>query len=523
MTATKKPDTVKKIAMKAKKEKIPYDPSINLMDELANDLHQYLITGDSTSETQLSQFVKTQFSFLNTTSDSYNAVNNIKFLVEISQSAQKQIDLKKQNDRDYIDYYLYKTLMPWQRNVYTSFSHKQSLLCGRRSGKSFVLASKMLRHVIDGPDVVNGVEKHKKSIYIGLTIEKAATVMWGTLKTMCEKAKIPVAKIDNSRYTIELSNGNIIQLAGNNSKAEREKLRGDDFSFCCIDEMQSQQGLGYLINNVIGPIIKGRNGFVMYSGTAPLSSCTYWEYIINDSTFEHIHATMEDNITIPNYATAMTDVLKENKWQADNITYRREYLGEIAYDTNLMVYPKRTYYTVLPKDKKLVHVQVGIDYGFVDHTSLAPVFIYDDGSMYLSHEFKQSGMSATAIIDKIKEMNAFIKNTYHLSDDDIWFVQDNNEQNIGRDVFNAGIKNLYNAYKQGETYQIALVKDALESGQLSITKGDYFDSECSRATWKVDKEKGTVIYELDDANFHMDIGDSVKYAVASYISNQLSQ
>src|SRR5574344_1319049 len=92
MATAKKPNTIKKIATKARKEKIPYNPSNKLMDELANDLHEYLITGNSSSETQLSQFVKSQFAFLNTTSDSYNAVNNIKFLVEISQSAQKHLD-----------------------------------------------------------------------------------------------------------------------------------------------------------------------------------------------------------------------------------------------------------------------------------------------------------------------------------------------------------------------------------------------------------------------------------------------
>ena len=499
-----------------------YEATENLLDELAKDIHEYLITGKCTSTTKISNYINTQFALLNTAKDSYNAVNNLKFLAEISESTQKQIDKKRANDKDYIDYYLYKCLMPWQRDAYMSYAHRVSMLCGRRSGKSFLLATLMVKHATENPDVIEGKTKNKKAIYIGLTLEKAATVMWSTLKTIAEKSKAPVKHIDNSKYIIEMVNGNIIQLVGNSTKAEREKIRGDDFSMCCIDEMQSQQGVGYLLNSIVGPIIKGRNGFILYSGTAPLTAGTYWEQIVQDSSIEQVHATMEDNITIPNYSTALADVLKENKWSEDNIIFRREYKGEIAYDTTAMVYPKRLYYDKLP-DMKVKHIQVGVDYGYRDAMSLAPVIIYEDNSMYLAHEFKQAGMATSAVVAKIKEMNDFLKATYHVTDDDIWFIQDTNDQGAGVDVFNSGVKNIYNAYKQGENYQIALVKDALESGQLLIKKGDHFDSECDRATWKIDPERNTVIYELDDANFHMDIGDSVKYAVSSYISNQLSQ
>ena len=40
--------------------------------------------------------------------------------------------------------------------------------------------------------------------------------------------------------------------------------------------------------------------------------------------------------------------------------------------------------------------------------------------------------------------------------------------------------------------------------------------------WKWNQEKGAVIYELDDATYHGDICDAVKYAVATYYSDNIT-
>ena len=52
-----------------------------------------------------------------------------------------------------------------------------------------------------------------------------------------------------------------------------------------IDECQSQSSLLYLINSIIGPVVKGRNGIIMLAGTGPLSGGTYWEDCITDGTW----------------------------------------------------------------------------------------------------------------------------------------------------------------------------------------------------------------------------------------------
>lgn len=512
-----------KEAVKLIRKKVAELPKTdNLVEDLYNNLNSYF-NGEGTSGTHLGNVLNKYLKIMESQSkSSFDARASLSLLLDLSKETQGYIDSKKAADKDFIIYNLQKNLFPWQKPVYEDDSKIVSLMAGRRSGKSFVVADKMIKHCVEGSDLIeqDGVKirKKRKAIYIGLTIEKAASIMWDLLKDHIEKNRIPIKKIDNGKYSIIFSNDNEIQLLGNNSKAEREKIRGLDFSFAAIDEMQSQQGVNYLITSIIQPILKGRNGQLTLMGTGPLSAGTYWEQQLNNNEIKHYSATMADNPSIPDYKNALEEVLKQNGWTKDNITFRREYLGEVAYDTNVMVYPIRKYYGDSElKQFKPVKCAIGVDFGWTDSTTFAPILIDAQNNMLLVNEFKAPHMAATAIIEKCKEMNDFIHNKYNLPMEDIYIITDNNEQNITRDIYNKGVTNIQCAYKQGESYQIAMVKDLLESGQLLVKKEDYFDDECNKVCWQID-ENGNIIYQLDDKLYHGDMVDAVKYAVNFIIS-----
>lgn len=494
--------------------------SDNLVEEMFSNLTEYFQNGSVTSGSHIGNVLDKYLKTAERCSKSaYDAREGVTLLMDLAQRTQEYVDSKKAADKDFIIYNLQKGLFKWQKPVYEDESPQIALMCGRRSGKSYVIADKMIKHCIEGTDniTVDGqtIRKFRKAVYIGLTIEKAAAIMWDLLKKLVEDNHIPTKKIDNGKYNIVFSNGNEIQLLGNNSKAEREKIRGLDFSFCAIDEMQSQQGILYLIVSIVQPILKARNGQLAMLGTGPLSAGTYWEQVLHSPDISHYKATMLDNPTVGK--NALEDILKENKWTEDNITYRREYLGEVAYDTNVQVLPFRKYFGELPKDFKPVKAVIGIDFGWTDCTAFAPILFDAHNQAYLINEFKAPHLAASAIVDKCKEMNDFIHKTYNLPMEDIYLVADNNEQNIVRDIYNRGIYNIQCAYKQGESYQIAMLKDWLESGQLLIKQHSYLDEEADRICWKID-ENGNIIYELDDKVYHGDIFDAVKYALNFYIS-----
>lgn len=488
-----------------------------LEEELYNIYAELLSTGKTNSETFLGNLLQKDFKSLQTR-ETDDALKVIKEIGKIAQATASYFNKKESADTDFSKYLLRRNLMPWQQEVLDSLEKKIALIAGRRAGKSYELASEMIEHCLDGPDIYNGVTKEREAIYIGLTFEKAKAVIWDILLKTVELSRAPVQHIDNGICQITFTNGSSVRLWGNNSKAEREKLRGLDASMFVIDECQSQTGLMYLIDSIIAPIVKGRNGKIMLSGTGPLSAGTYWEKVLTDNTWKVFHATMQDNTTIPDHESALEDVLKTNGWSKDNITFRREYLGEIAYDTNLLIYPYRTYETDTnkPETNRFKECWIGLDYGFRDATAFAPILIDEKGNGWLRHEFKQEGMSATSIVETLKAKVKFIKDAYGLKDDQIYVIQDTNEKSISADMYNQGITNIKDAKKLGESYQMAIVRDSLESGRLNIQQNGYFDQECNRLVYKWDNETNSVIYEIDDSTYHGDICDAVKYAWSSY-------
>lgn len=497
----------------------------DLVENLYDSLGQYILTGKVTNESAIGKVLYKQLKSIDSKLKDSDNLKNVKDLMDITKETSNYYLKKQAQDADFTEYLLFKNLFQWQRNVWNSSSKRKALICGRRSGKSFYECVEMLKHCVSGVDNVRDektglvTKKYRQAIYIGLTAEKAASVMWQPIKDLIEKCHIPYSRIDNSLHEVIFTNGNSLRLVGNNSAAEREKLRGADYSLAILDEAQSQKGLAYLLESIIGPIITGRNGVIVISGTAPISAGTYWEGIIQgDHGYEVFKATMADNPSIPDCDNALQRVLEENHWDENNITFRREYLGEICYDTECMIYPIRYYYDnieAIPR-QSVKNIFIGVDYGWTDKTAFAPIVQFENGDCYLVDEFKMSKMSASDIIHKLNEVVERLSRRYNFPYERIEVRTDNSAQNINNDISNQYPKmSIRCANKRDEKQGIALVNDMLLSGQLKLLKGGFFDDECNRLVWKVN-DNGTIRYgEVDDETFHGDICDSVRYAVSS--------
>lgn len=498
----------------------------DLIDNLYEALGQYISTGKIVNSSHIAKvFDKELKAFETKANEAPDNLSNITTLMKVGREVSDYYLKKQAQDKDFSEYLLYKDLMQWQKDVWNDRSKRIALPAGRRSGKSYVIAALLIKHCLTGSDNIkdkNGIvyRKPRQAVYIGLTHERAAAVIWQPLKDLITKAHIPYSKIDNGAHIITLSNGATIIVYGNNSKAEREKLRGLDSSMFVIDEMQSQQGVAYLIESIIGPIVTGRDGYIVLAGTAPTSAGTYWEEVMKGNEGYSIHkATMIDNTSIPDYEKALEEVLKTNNWTRDNITFRREYLGEIAYDSNRMIYPVRYYYQTVPK-QKVRSIYVGVDYGFVDATAICALITLENGSSYLANEFKERRLTATQIMDKINETVEYLSSTYGVDYDQVHVRTDNNEQNIVRDIQNKYPRmDIQYAVKRGETAQIALVNDLLMSQDMKIKENGPFDDECNRLVWKVNDNGVIEFGTIDDDTYHGDICDAVKYAVSSYFSD----
>jgi hypothetical protein len=483
------------------------------------ELSRYFADGKVKGDTYIGDIVSSLFETVET--DNKNRVQNFKEILGIAERTQKYMDAKKVEEADYTQWLIRKGLLLWQKKLYDDSCKLISTLAGRRSGKTYGIGSKGLAHCLEPPDIynINGVvtQKPKITYYIGLTVEKAAAIMWEPLKQRIKDCHIKTRKIDNSDYTVYFTNGSIFKLVGNSSKAEREKLRGLDISCAIIDEMQSQVGVQYLIESIIQPQLKARNGTLILAGTAPLTAGTFWEMVQKNDTYSHYHATMEDNETIPDRFNALQSVLDENGWTADNITFRREYLGEIAYDSNLLIYPRKSYVSKMPTS--FDGAWIGLDLGWTDSTALVTL-LSAGGVLYEKSTWQKPHMLASDIIKAVKNEIKLVQETCNIPLEDIHVVTDVNEQNVTRELY-MEIPSIQEAYKQNQEYQINRVRDALEGGRLFIQKDGIIDKECNSFSWTWDGTLEAVLYKIDDTvrdvfGGHHDALDALQYAANAY-------
>ena len=491
------------------------------VDCLYNSLAEYFTTGKVSGTSHLGKIIQKDFDIIEKgLKNGYPDLRHIKDLMDITGKVQEYRDNKKAMDKDFIEYLLRKNLFEWQKNVFDDSSKKIDLIGGRRSGKSYTIVDLMLKHCNEGYDniEVDGriVKKPRSAVYIGLTIQKAANNVWQLLKDEIKRCKIPTLKIDNSAYRIDFANGAFIELAGNSTKAEREKIRGKDSSMFIIDEAQSHQGLGYLITSIVQPIVKGRNGVMVLSGTGPITAGGVWEQIINDETWSKHTATMEDNPTIP--SGALQEVLIENGWDENNITYRREYLGQIVYDTNRLIVPQRSYYTLSDiKDRKFDCCIIGMDYGFSDYNSFVPL-IRDSLSKkwYVVDGVRKNHLSSTEIVNEFFALSKKIETDWKIPMNKQYAVADTSHQMLSRTIYDRGFFNISNAEKLGEVQMFQDLATDCALGNVLMVKGSDVDKACNIASWQFDEERQAVIYSVDDAFNHengiSDIADALKYA-----------
>lgn len=491
------------------------------VDCLYNSLAEYFTTGAVSGTSHLGKIIQKDFEVIERNlKNNGPSLRHIKDLMDITSKVQEYRDNKKAMDKDFIEYLLRKNLFDWQKAVFDDNSKKIDLICGRRSGKSYTIVDLMLKHCNEGSDniEVDGriVKKPRSAVYIGLTLQKAANNVWQLLKDEIKRCKIPTLKIDNSAYRIDFANGAFIELAGNSTKAEREKIRGKDSSMFIIDEAQSHQGLGYLITSIIQPIVKGRNGIMILSGTGPITAGGVWEQIINDNTWSKHTATMEDNPTIPN--GALQDVLKENGWDENNITYRREYLGQIVYDANRLIIPNRSFYTLNDIKNRTFDVAIiGMDYGFSDYNAFVPM-IRDSLSKkwYVIDGIRKNHLSSSEIINEFFALSKKIEDDWKIPKNKQYAVADTSHQQISRDIYNKGFYNISNSEKLGEIQMLQDLSTDCSLGNVNIIKGSDVDNAFNIASWKFDEERQAVIYEVDDVFNHSngisDIVDAIKYA-----------
>ena len=114
-------------------------------------------------------------------------------------------------------------LSAWQTKVLEDTHRYIVVNCGRRAGKSYLVAAKLAHFAIEKPNRI--------AWYVAPDYKQSKQIMWEMLKEIMPEAA--VKKTNITELTINLKNGSRILLKG---AQEPDSLRGVRIDFCVFDE-----------------------------------------------------------------------------------------------------------------------------------------------------------------------------------------------------------------------------------------------------------------------------------------------
>lgn len=262
-----------------------------------------------------------------------------------------------------------------------------AIACGRQSGKTDGAA---LRHL----DVARR-RPNTFQLFIAPTRGWAKRVLWDRMLRLNDDYRMGAVP-EVADLSLRFRNGALIALMGADTQSERAKVRGRSYVEVTIEEAQAWPfWLMDFIREDIRPAQRNVRGRLVIQGTPPASlEHPFYKAIWRSETFSkhcwnitHWPPELYRRIFGRSPEEALAEDLRDRGVGPDDITFRREMLGEFLADETALAYkysPTKNAYTELPS---YTHVVLGVDLGWHDKTVIA-VLVWDErrGTAYLAEE-----------------------------------------------------------------------------------------------------------------------------------------
>lgn len=295
-------------------------------------------------------------------------------------------------------------LSPWQTKVLDDTHRFKVIDCGRRAGKSFLVAIKLLDFSSNNP----------KSIvwYISPNYKQSKSIMWTMLRDIIPQYGI--AKTNETELKIELKNGSQILLKG---AEDPDSLRGVRIDFCVFDEVAFIDRWEEVWKVVRPTLIDSKascwfistpNGFnhfkEMYENVAKDG-----KPVFAPSDWISFHYTSYDNPYLDKAE------LENAKSTTDEDSFAQEYMGEFRKMVGLI-------YKDFSRDKHMVEIPEldynysftrALDFGFAHKTALIYFAMNSAGDAIYGYDgLYQVGLTIPQVgeVIKVKDAGRIITN-----------------------------------------------------------------------------------------------------------------
>lgn len=443
----------------------------------------------------------------------------------------------RREDRDFLSYRVIRMSHDFQQEVILSKVRRLFTMAGRRAGKTQANIKKIVHQAIR--------DQNSRFLVICLTITKAIEQYFNPFLELLDELGIVVSSKSVNEGFIKLSNGSQIFLRGNNTKDEREKMRGDNWDGVVIDEAQSQKALYYLIDEILSPTLLDRRGWLLLSGTGPRIRGTPFEKMYMDAASDPAKGrswnwNISHNPFIPDYQEVLEEVKKKNGWTDTTPIFVREYLGKISYDDDALVIRLGPYNFYDRQDLAKwinsqpvtdMHFTAGLDFGFTDYDGFV-IILYSDSrpEKWVVHQYKANRIGVVELAEAVRHGLQTVENDplfKNVLDKYIPIYCDTSHGMVSYDLSQIHHLPVMDAYKQNKDMAYENLQADARRGYFKMVHTIYSDEgvamahhledECSKTVFRRNDETSANPYELtreiDDEAYHPDLMDAVLYAL----------
>lgn len=435
---------------------------------------------------------------------------------------------KKTVDIDYEKYRILKTLYKQQKEIYEDENRYLFAICSRRVGKS-TLAARLL--------VADALTPNHNGLYVGVKSDQAKGIGCAmVLKLLSDLGYTQLTGRENftdngsieyrvhtdpGGAVIEFNNGSKITFRGNSKAGEADKYQGFMYTFCIVDEVQSQPCLEYLLNQILGAaMVDKKDSRQLLIGTPPRIPNTYCEKLwkMKDNVYSKFHWDMSKNPYLENDTETEIDIAcKRAGVTRDSAFIKREYYGEFVYDTDALIFKNYKTYKELPKDFLPTKLWIGVDWGFVDHNAIVSVAVdYYSKKAYVIDQVDfgraDSDEQERAVEKAYYNAIDFLRN-YKIKDTDhyITIVADTNQPATVLKLQRTGLP-VIKAYKPNVEVTTEQLATEMRTGRCLIPEDGILKEEADRTVWKRNDD-GQVLFEIDDLVYHPNALHALRYCM----------
>ena len=447
-------------------------------------------------------------------------------------------------DNAYNIYMILHTLFDKQLNVLNAGNGTILICCSRRAGKTHLLVAASIVECLRKPNTT--------CIYIGETMELTEGLVDDAMNKIVDECHLQDKRGKRFNWR-HLDNGSKLLIRGLSNTKDPDQIRGKGAKIIVIDEFfhLKSELLSYIQDQVLTPMQMDYADSYKFicAGTPPSIKGTFGEMAWKQWEVPHFVWTWKDNphpVSLEARESYVEKAIQEKGLTWDTPFVRREYLGEWAYDDDLVLYPNYKVYDqkeALPQ-WNISRVLFGIDYGVSDNDTIVGFAWSDDeGKGYELFEVKFNRLDIKdRTISQLEYLKMKVMEGWELAlntlmtgpassyderalkdlNKRILWDADDNDQHLTEELsincrfdepeWHSMSLQIANAHKTDKKIMWDKIDELMRTGRLLIIKGGKLEHECV-STILLRGDNGEVYNEIDERAFHPDLLPAMRYAL----------